>query len=240
MNMDKYIDALYYEEYGRFADDCFDPCEHKRPIKIRCIRGPRGPMGPKGKDGKDGRDGCPGKDGKDAIAPAPIIPFASGTEDFDLTVTPAIARPAEAIGFGDHNTVTITPATGFIDLATFTPSNNFAFVMPRSGLLKTLEATFTTTITANSITSPVIVTAQLYVAPQGSNVFTPIPSSLITFPVFTNATGTQLVFNGTANINYPVNQRDRVLLVYSATSTVPVTTGQTAISGTASAGLTIL
>ena len=111
--------------------------------------------------------------------------------------------------------------------------------MPRNGCLENLEATFTVN-TAPLNAQTATVTAQLYIAKCGSNIFSPIQRSLIIFPTATSATMPGTILTGCSKkINYPVCKGDRILLVYSAAITGAGPGDFNVIIGTASAGLSL-
>ena len=169
-----------------------------------------------------------------------IIPFSSGTTALTLTTdaTGAVAT-VSALGFGTavNGIVPTTTNTGTtITLPVGTTTE--AFNVPRAGTISAISATFTETTDVTLPTGTTAnITAQIYRAPAGSNVFTATNAFVNLTPTATGAVPAGTVYQGTTSTNVPVSAGDRLLLVYSVAgtgATAPVT-----LTGTGSAGITI-
>lgn len=233
MNLDKYIDKLFYEEFEEYDDYNFEwyDWEEKKPKKCKVpkYRYPKYPPCPKHHPQQ-----CPACQSGQGLVTWPInqgckpepychidkkervdrtvIPYASGTSvpganlSFPGNPPPGIIR-GNIIGFGSNVNANITQAGGFIDLGT---ENNFAFIVPRNGCLENLEATFT------------------------------VNTAPLNAQTATSATMPGTILTGCSKkINYPVCKGDRILLVYSAAITGAGPGDFNVIIGTASAGLSL-
>ena len=100
-----------------------------------------------------------------------IIPFSSGISGVTLTtVATGEVETVSAIGFG--TAVSITPnADGTITLPVGATTE--AFNVPRAGTISAVSATFTETTGTTLPAGTATITARIYRAPAGSNVFTP-------------------------------------------------------------------
>ncbi|WP_371381772.1 exosporium glycoprotein BclB-related protein [Sporomusa aerivorans] len=119
---------------------------------------------------------------------------------------------------------------------------NFAFSVPRDGIITSITAYFSTAIDLSFPDSTITVTAQLYrSSPPPNNVFTPIPAALVTLmPDLTGAVSLGTILENALNlvVPEPVTQRTRLLMVFFA----QITAGDvvtTSVVGYASAGVTI-
>ncbi|MED4206760.1 exosporium glycoprotein BclB-related protein [Neobacillus mesonae] len=205
------------------------------PPGPRGPRGPRGVAGPQGVAGPRGVPGTPGIPGAGAI-----IPYASGTPSVLTTVLGGLLNTGSVVGFGNSaNNVSL--AGGTIDLTGAGGTLlNFAFSVPRDGVITSLSAYFSTTAELNLLTSSVTVTAQLYQSTAPNNIFSPIPGAVVTLaPALTGAVSVGTILNGNTNgLTIPVTAGTRLLMVFSAN----VTGGPdiaTAVVGYASAGVAI-
>ncbi|WP_318538868.1 exosporium glycoprotein BclB-related protein [Geobacillus thermoleovorans] len=146
-----------------------------------------------------------------------------------------LADTASLIGFG-NSTSSISLIGNTINLGGV---SNFSFTVPRNGIITAVAANFSAT-TGTALLGTATIRAQLYISTSpSSNIFTAIPSTLvtlnptITFPIslLQNASG---IVTG---LNVPVNAGDRLLMVFSVT-----TSGlsiASSITGYASAGVSI-
>ncbi|MBT2618620.1 MULTISPECIES: exosporium glycoprotein BclB-related protein [unclassified Bacillus (in: firmicutes)] len=191
--------------------------------------GPRGPQGPPGPPGAPGAPGVPGA--------GAIIPFASGITPAELTILAGgLVGTSSAIGFGTAIPgLTILGAT--IDL---TGLLNEAFTVPRAGTITSIAATFSTTVGLTIPVGTATITAQLFRAPAGSNIFTVIPGATVVLaPPLTGLVippGT--ISQGiTAGLAIPVSPGERLMMVFSVVGTG--ITLATAVAGAASAGVAI-
>jgi BclB C-terminal domain-containing protein len=117
--------------------------------------------------------------------------------------------------------------------------SNFAFQMPRAGIITAFSAYFSTTAALSLIGSSVTVNAQIYQSPTPNNVFTPIAGTLISLsPSLTGALSIGAQLNGAlTGLNIPVTAQTRLMLVFSATASGLSLLNT--VTGYASAGLSI-
>ena len=114
------------------------------PQGVQGVTGPIGPQGPKGCQGDDGPTGATGPTG--AAGTGAIIPFASGLPVSMTTIAGGLAGIPAYIGFGSSvqgltilgSTINITNAGGTL--------SNFAFQVPRNGIITSFSAFFSTTL----------------------------------------------------------------------------------------------
>lgn len=231
------------------------------PQGIQGVTGPIGPQGPKGCPGDDGAvgatgptgptgaDGLPGPTGATGATGATgptglagtgaIIPFASGLPVSLTTIAGGLAGLPAFVGFGNSaqsltllgSTIDLTNASGTL--------SNFAFQVPRAGVITSFSAYFSLTAALSLIGSTVTVNAQIYQSATPNNVFAPVAGTLISLtPALTGILSVGTLLNGVlTGLNIPVTAQTRLMLVFSAT-----TSGLTLINtvaGYASAGLGI-
>ncbi|HWI49159.1 MAG TPA: exosporium glycoprotein BclB-related protein [Rummeliibacillus sp.] len=162
-----------------------------------------------------------------------IIPFSSGIVPVILTsLASGLNGTVSLVGFGTSIPgVTLTGTN--IDLTTATGTE--AFSVPRAGNITSISASLSATV-AVTLTGSATVRAQIYRAVAGSNVFSPTTAFVDLTPALsTIAVGT--ITSGTANVApVPVAAGDRLLMVFSVTTSVGVAT----ITGNASAGINIV
>jgi BclB C-terminal domain-containing protein len=162
-----------------------------------------------------------------------IIPFSSGTVPVVLvSLASGLVGTVSLVGFGtSFPGVTLTSTN--IDLTTVGATE--AFSVPRAGTITSISASLSATIPV-TLTGTATVTAQIYRAVAGSNVFSPTTAFVNLSPALsTIAIGT--ITAGTANVTpVPVSAGDRLLMVFSVTSSGIVAT----ITGNASAGINIV
>lgn len=202
--------------------------------------GPQGVTGPQGPTGADGITGPTGPTGATGVAgTGAIIPFASGLPVALTTIAGGLAGLPAFVGFGSSvqgltvlgTTINITNAAGTL--------SNFAFQVPRAGIITSFSAFFSTTAALSLVGSTVTVNAQIYQSTTPNNVFSPIAGTLINLtPSLTGAISIGTLLNGSlTGLNIPVTAQTRLMLVFSATAS-----GLTLINtvaGYASAGLSI-
>ncbi|MEY9977724.1 exosporium glycoprotein BclB-related protein [Lysinibacillus sp. RC79] len=162
-----------------------------------------------------------------------IIPFASGIVPVILTsVLGGTIGTVSMVGFGTSIPgVTLTGTN--IDLTAATGTE--AFSVPRDGTITSISASLSATV-AVTLTGTATVRAQIYRANAGSNVFSPTTAFVDLAPALaTIAIGT--ITFGTRNVTpVPVAAGDRLLMVFSITSSGIVAT----VTGNASAGINIV
>jgi BclB C-terminal domain-containing protein len=218
-------------------------------------QGPQGPVGPAGPTvGATGPAGAAGAVG--AVGPAgangatgatgpasggAIIPYASGAPITATTLVGGLVGTVSLIGFGISLPGVVLTGTS-IDLTGAVlggPLFNYAFSVPRDGLIDSISAFFSNTATVNLLTSSVTLTAQLYSAPLGSNLFNPVAGAAVTFAPITGLLALGTTRTGTTPaLAIPVTTGTRLLMVYSA-DTADLALAA-AVIGYASAGLSII
>jgi len=117
--------------------------------------------------------------------------------------------------------------------------SNFAFQVPRAGIITAFSAFFSTTAALSLIGSTVTVNAQIYQSTTPNNVFTPIAGTLINLtPSLTGVISIGTLLNGAlTGLNIPVTAQTRLMLVFSAAAS-GLSLVNTVV-GYASAGLSI-
>lgn len=164
-----------------------------------------------------------------------IIPFSSGTVPAVLVTTAlGLVGTASQIGFGSsvpglsilNNTINLN---GLL---------SEAFVVPRTGNITAISASFTATVAVPALTGVGTITAQIYKAPAGSTVFTATNATVNLAPNLTGLIAVGQTSYASANVApIPVAVGDRLLMVFSLTGS-GITVIETA-TGNASAGITI-
>lgn len=203
--------------------------------------GPQGCVGPQGDPGETGSAGPAGPRGETGpqgpSGGSAIIAFSSGdfitmsTNEDGTTLFPYI------IGFGAAYKSPIVPYSTVMDLATF--QNNFAFTMPRDGVINEIAAHFTVFGPETYINTNVTLHVQLYQADLLSTVFYAIPETRVDMaPSFTGETLQGSVCEELlTNLSIPIAARTRLLLVayMTASGALPVQS----VLGFADAGVSI-
>lgn len=166
-----------------------------------------------------------------------IIAYASGLEPVVLLSALGVAEAASAIGFG--SAVPVVPIGDTITLPILGALFTEAFNVPRDGTVTSISATFSLGAELDiAVGGSARISARLYRAPAGSNVFTATNAFVNLSPTLTGLINAFEVLEGTANVNLPVRAGERLLLVFRVE-----TTGFTlieAIEGAASAGINIV
>ena len=222
------------------------PRGYAGPQGIQGVQGVRGDIGPKGDPGCEGPKGDMGPQGP-AGATGPtgiagtgaIIPFASGLPVALTTIAGGLAGLPAFVGFGSNvqgltvlgSTINITNAAGTL--------SNFAFQVPRDGIITSFSAFFSTTAALSLVGSTVTVNAQIYQSSTPNNVFSPIPGTLISLaPSLSGIISIGTLLNGAlTGLNIPVTAQTRLMLVFSATASGLALVNT--VAGYASAGLGI-
>ncbi|MFJ7730646.1 exosporium glycoprotein BclB-related protein [Lysinibacillus sp. NPDC097231] len=164
-----------------------------------------------------------------------IIPFASGITTSIVAIASGTTRVASLIGFGtavngvsilDDNTINLTSTL------------SEAFSVPRNGNITSISATFDAFFNPNRGGTQII-TAQIFRAEAGTNIFTPTNARVDLAPPITGPSAT-LTF-GTANIEpLPVVAGDRLVMVVYISSSINPPALNFSILGTVSAGINIV
>ncbi len=206
------------------------------------VTGTTGATGATGATGSTGATGATGSTGLPGIsAAAPMMPYASGIAPVVLTSLNSIVgvETGALVGFGNSmSAVDLTP--GNIDLGV--ANGNFAFTMARAGTLTSIAATFSNIALLTLPTSNIIIHAEVYTAPAGSNIFTPIDGVDLTNITPTPILGVIAVgtmFEGIKPLNMSVGAQERVLVVFSVSSTGTPLPLLQVVTGFASAGVTM-
>lgn len=168
------------------------------------------------------------------VATGSIIPFSSGITPVALVAAATgLVGTVSLVGFG-----TSVPGVALagvnIDLTSSLATE--AFTVPRPGTITSISATISATA-ALTLTGTATVRAQIYRAVSGSNVFSPTGAFVDlapALPLLALAVGT--IASGSANVSVPVSTGDRLLMVFSMTTTGVAAT----LAGNASAGITIV
>jgi BclB C-terminal domain-containing protein len=141
-----------------------------------------------------------------------IIPFSSGTPLAVTTIAGGLVGFPALVGFG--SSIEVLTVLGIsIDLSGLT---NFAFSMPRDGVITSLSAFFSVTVGLSLIGTDFTLRAQLYRSTAPNNIFTPIPQAVVdmALPGLLNVGDT---FNATVTgLDVGVTNQTRLLLVISA------------------------
>ncbi len=155
------------------------------------------------------------------------------------TIAGGLAGLPAFVGFGSSvqgltilgSTIDITNAAGTL--------TNFAFQVPRAGIITSFSAFFSTTAALSLLGSNVTVNAQIYQSATPNNVFSPIAGTLINLtPSLTGVISIGTLLNGSlTGLNIPVTAQTRLMLVFSATASGLSLLNT--VAGYASAGLGI-
>lgn len=205
------------------------------------VTGATGPAGANGINGATGATGPTGPTGPaGAAGNGSIIPFSSGTPITLTTLDTGAEGIPAFIGFG-NGTCGISQLASQIDLTNPARTDtNFAFLMPRDGIITSISAYFSTTVALSLTNTTVSIKAQLYSSTTPNNIFTAIPGAIVTLvPNLTGQAPIGSISNGIiSNLSIPVSSQTRLLLVFSATATGSILVNS--IVGYASAGISIL
>ncbi|OBA05199.1 hypothetical protein A9P44_15510 [Paenibacillus polymyxa] len=211
------------------------------PVGAAGPAGAEGPAGPAGATGATGADGAIGATGvTGATGSGAIIPFASGGPAILTTVAGGLVGTTSLIGFGSSATG-ISLVSGTIDLTgtLVGPLINFAFSVPRDGVITSIAGYFSNTVALNLAGSSISITAQLFSSPTPNNTFIAVPGAAATLtPPLTGNIALGTTSSGIATgLAIPVTAQTRLLMVFSATATGASLVNT--VVGYASAGVTI-
>lgn len=167
-----------------------------------------------------------------------FIPYASGSPLTATTLATGAVGTIGLMGFGNSSSgigvtgsaINLTGGLG-IDL-------NLAFLMPRNGVIKSINAVFSNVVTLNLGADNVVVKAQLYSNDLTSQMYYPIPGASVNLsPNMTGTVAPGQVFSGTlTGLSLPVNNNTRIVMGISATTTGVLLAR--AVTGYVSAGVT--
>jgi len=203
--------------------------------------GPTGATGPTGSIGPTGANGLNGPTGPSGSGAGTIIPFASGTAVILTSTGSAVSgtdTPSAGgfVGFGGST----SDAIGNLGLGSvFT---NYAFTVPRDATITDISASFVVGTTGPSVPSGLsTVSATIYTAASGTNIFTPTTVTVSLSPNISSGTLIGATIAGTATgFSLPVTTGTRILLVFSViTAATPPFEGAV-IYGSAGAGIVMV
>ena len=246
---------MYYDENE--CCGCFDcSCDC-------CCEGPRGPRGFRGATGATGNTGSTGATGPTGIGStgptgatgatgstgptgstgaagaSAIIPFASGLPVSLTTIAGGLVGTPAFIGFGSSapgisiigNTIDLTNPSGTL--------TNFAFTMPRDGVITSIDVFFSTTAALSLVGSTITIEAKLYESIAPNNTMTVVPGTTVTLtPSLTGVISIGTISKGILtglNINVPAGTRLMLVLTARASGLSLVNT----VAGYVSAGVAI-
>ena len=202
--------------------------------------GPTGPTGATGEDGSTGATGPTGPTGSTGAAGASaIIPFASGLPVSLTTIAGGLVGTPAFIGFGSSapgisiigNTIDLTNPSGTL--------TNFAFTMPRDGVITSIDVFFSTTAALSLVGSTITIEAKLYESIAPNNTMTVVPGTTVTLtPSLTGVISIGTISKGILtglNINVPAGTRLMLVLTARASGLSLVNT----VAGYVSAGVAI-
>ena len=203
-------------------------------------RGPTGPTGITGATGATGATGSTGPTGSTGAAGASaIIPFASGLPVSLTTIAGGLVGTPAFIGFGSSapgisiigNTIDLTNPSGTL--------TNFAFTMPRDGVITSIDVFFSTTAALSLVGSTITIEAKLYESIAPNNTMTVVPGTTVTLtPSLTGVISIGTISKGILtglNINVPAGTRLMLVLTARASGLSLVNT----VAGYVSAGVAI-
>jgi len=190
--------------------------------------GPPGPEGPPGEQGEPGPQGEPGIDGMGAI-----LPYASGLPVAITGLAGGLLGTSAAVGMGSsaanlifaNDTVDLTGAVGTL--------LNFATVVPRDGVITDVSALFSVALGSTLLSPPTIRVRVLKSQSPTSNQFTEVTAFNLS-PTLSSILTVGETCIGQQSLNIPVNQGERLLVVFGVTSSLAA-----AVTGYASAGIAI-
>ncbi|WP_233505438.1 exosporium glycoprotein BclB-related protein [Sporosarcina sp. BI001-red] len=156
------------------------------------------------------------------IVPVALTSLAGGLVGVPFYIGMGTAVPGVMLA---NNTINLT---GLV---------NEAITVPRNGSMTAISASFEVTVALAVVGETAVVNAQVYRAPAGSNMFSPTGVSVNLSPPLTSLITVGTTLTGSASFATPVSvaQGDRLLMVY----TLSGTTLASAVTGTASAGISI-
>ena len=177
--------------------------------------GPTGPIGPAGATGPAGPTGATGPTG--SAGGGAIIPFASGIPISMTTILGGLTGIPSFVGFGSSApgltvlgpTIDLTNAAGTL--------SNFAFSVPRDGVITSISAFFSTTVALALVGSTITIRAQLFASTTPDNIFSPLPAIVTLAPTLTGLISVGDIFSGiSTGLGIPVTAQTRLLLVFYA------------------------
>lgn len=150
-----------------------------------------------------------------------IIPYASAAPTTVTTIAGGLVGTVGLVGFG--NSISGIGLTGTAIDLTGGPGNNlnYGFLMPRSGVIKSVSAVFSNVVGLSLTGTTITLKVQLYSCSVSGNLYTPISGASVNLtPGLTGTVALGDTFSGTINgLSVPVSNQTRLLLVVSATAT---------------------
>lgn len=198
---------------------------------LQGLQGPEGPPGPEGPQGDPGEPGEDGEDGVDGVGA--ILPYASGAPVAITGLVGNILGTSAAIGMGSSSTnllfsgstIDLTGAAGTV--------LNYATVVPRDGQITDFSAFFSVALGATLLSAPTI-RARLFKSRSAtSNIFDEVAAFNLS-PTLNLVVTVGQTCTGHQDLNIPVTQGERLLVVFGASAALAV-----AVTGYASAGVAI-
>ncbi len=176
-----------------------------------------------------------------------IIPLASGTSIRVSTNPFGNTFFSATIGFGANGIGGIIDNEFLIIPSALSP--NVYFPVPRNGTITAISAFYSYSGPSNEVIPidfdvTVTVHAQIFAAPPGTDTFQVIPDAMVTFDTgITRNTPVATTMHGiTTELNIPIVEETRLLMVFFATSTRtnPLALLEADIEGFGSAGINII
>ncbi len=165
------------------------------------------------------------------------MPFASGGPVELTTLLDGTAETGALVGFGSAGeTLGVLGLNLDLTGSLAGPVINFAFSVPRDGVITELAAYFSVTIGLNLVLGTLNVVAQLYESTTPDNTFTLVPGASVSMP-FSGLISLGDIGSGITALNHPVTAGTRLLLVFGLEGTG--ITLAAALTGYASGGLAI-
>lgn len=202
--------------------------------------GATGATGAVGATGATGATGTTGATGDTATST--LVTYASGTTPLILTtLASGLVDQVGIVGFGSSLSIL---HSDLIDLTTGGINTAYAFSMPENGTITSIAGFFSVTAAASLLGAETNVTAQLYVSTAPDNTFTAINGTSLTLtpPLFGVLSIGDISFGNITGLDIPVAANDRILLVFSITTTsgsdISLVNSVTGIAG-AGVGLSI-
>lgn len=161
-----------------------------------------------------------------------IIPFASGGPLGVTLVAGAVGFPG-ILGFGDSVQL-LSVLGGTINITGLT---NFAFSMPRDGVIEGLSVYLAATA-GLTLVAPLTYRLQVYSSTVPNEIFAPIPGELVDITIPGTISIGNTYSGNVTGLNIPVAAETRLLLVVSVAEGGLLDTGT--VIGSVSAGLSII
>lgn len=204
------------------------------PQGVQGLQGAQGPEGPPGPVGPQGEQGVSGEDGRDGIdGVGAILSYASATPVALTGLAGNLLGTSAAIGMGSSmaniifsgSTIDLTGAAG--------TALNYASVIPRDGTITDFSAFFSVALGATLLSAPTIKARLFKSRSSTSNIFDEVAAFDLS-PILNLIVSVGQTCTGHQNLNIPVSQGERLLVVFGTSATLAV-----AVTGYASAGVAI-